>query len=143
MKFFPVFNAEKIENKTGKGEMHMSNNKRNVWVTRRPDGRWNVKREGAERASHVTNTQREANEIAREIARNNKVDRITQGVHGQIVSHDSFGNDPKRIKRYRTLADNNKSSISIKQPGALIKGPGLLLFISLLQVINWTILFTV
>ncbi len=39
-------------------------------------------------------TQGEANEVARQIALNEKVDRITQGRDGRIVSHDSYGNDP-------------------------------------------------
>jgi hypothetical protein len=68
--------------------------KPNVWVTHRPDGNWNVRREGSERPTRVVTTQREANEIAREIAKREGVDRITQGQDGQIISHDSFGNDP-------------------------------------------------
>lgn len=68
--------------------------KPDVWVVHRPDGKWGVRREGGERSSHVTNTQQEANEVARRIAQNNGVDRITQGLDGRIVSHDSFGKDP-------------------------------------------------
>ena len=72
--------------------------KQNVWVTPRKDGNWNVKREGAKKPSHVVSTQREANEIAKEIAKNNRVDRITQGRNNRIVSHDSYGNDPNPPK---------------------------------------------
>jgi len=72
--------------------------KPNVWVVHRPDDSWGVQRAGGQKPSHVTNTQREANEIAREIAQNNGVDRITQGTDGRIVSHDSFGNDPNPPK---------------------------------------------
>lgn len=72
--------------------------KPNVWVVHRPDDTWGVTREGGQKPSHVTSTQREANEIAREIAQNNGVDRITQGTDGRIVSHDSFGNDPNPPK---------------------------------------------
>jgi hypothetical protein len=68
--------------------------RQNVWVVHRSDNSWGVQREGGERPSHVTSTQQEANNIAREIARNNGVDRITQGRDGRIVSHDSYGNDP-------------------------------------------------
>jgi len=68
--------------------------KQNIWVTPRPDGNWNVRREGNERATRIANTQREANQIAREIAKHDDVDRITQGRNGRIVSHDSYGNDP-------------------------------------------------
>jgi hypothetical protein len=68
--------------------------KSNVWVVHRPDGTWGVKSEGNERPSRVTSTQREANEIAREVAVHNHVERITQGRDGRIVSRDSYGNDP-------------------------------------------------
>ena len=68
--------------------------KPNVWVTHRPDGNWNVRREGNEHATRITSTQNEANQIAREIAKRDGVDRITQGRNGRIVSHDSYGNDP-------------------------------------------------
>lgn len=71
----------------------MSKSKNNIWVKPR-DGKWVVERENASRASAVTSTQAEANEIARRIAMNEKVDRITQGRDGRIVSHDSYGNDP-------------------------------------------------
>jgi hypothetical protein len=67
--------------------------KLNVWVVHRPDNTWGVLREGSGKPSHVTSTQQEANDIARQIAINNRVDRITQGRHGQIISHDSYGND--------------------------------------------------
>ncbi len=65
----------------------------NVWVSPR-DGEWIVQRENSSRASAVVSTQKEANEIARRIAMNDKVSRITQGKDGRIVSHDSYGNDP-------------------------------------------------
>ena len=68
--------------------------KTNVWVTHRPDGKWNVRRENSTRVSRVADTQREANEIAKQIAQRNGVDRITLGRDGRIVSHDSYGNDP-------------------------------------------------
>jgi len=71
----------------------MSKKKSNVWVTRSDNG-WKVQRENSSRASAITKTQAEANEIARRIAMNQKVDRITQGRDGKIVSHDSYGNDP-------------------------------------------------
>jgi uncharacterized protein YdaT len=43
----------------------MSNN---VYVERRDDGKYAVKREGAERASAITDTQKQAIERAKEIA---------------------------------------------------------------------------
>ena len=35
-------------------------NKRNYWTQLRPDGKWESKREGATRASRVTDTQADA-----------------------------------------------------------------------------------
>jgi len=72
--------------------------KPNVWVVHRSDGTWGVQREGGQRPSHVTNTQEEANRIAREIAQHDEVDRITQGRNNLIVSHDSYGKDPNPPK---------------------------------------------
>jgi hypothetical protein len=66
--------------------------KQNVWVVRHPEG-WAVKREGASRASFVTNTKQEAEQIGRAIAQNQHVELITQNRHGQIQSKDSFGPD--------------------------------------------------
>lgn len=68
--------------------------RQNVWVVHRPDGSWGVQREGGDRPSRVTTTQQEANDIARVIAVNNGIDRITQGRDGRIASHDSYGKDP-------------------------------------------------
>lgn len=45
--------------------------KTNYYVTRRSDGDWNVKREGASRATSITSTQREAEQRAKAIVRNN------------------------------------------------------------------------
>ena len=56
----------------------MTKKKSNVWVSPRDD-KWIVHRENSSRPSDVTSTQAEANEIARRIAQNEKVDRITQG----------------------------------------------------------------
>lgn len=69
--------------------------KKNVWVTRRDDGQWQVIREGADRASSVHDTQRDADARAREIAIRDGVERITQGRDGKIRSKDSYGNESK------------------------------------------------
>lgn len=71
----------------------MTKKKSNVWVSPKDD-KWSVHRENSSRASAIVLTQGEANEVARQIALNEKVDRITQGRDGRIVSHDSYGNDP-------------------------------------------------
>jgi hypothetical protein len=72
---------------------YMKKRPANVWVSPR-DGNWIVHRENSSRASAVVSTQSEANEIARRIAMNEQVSRITQGRNGRIISHDSYGKDP-------------------------------------------------
>ena len=65
------------------------------WVTRNDDGDWQVKREGANRASGVFDTQREADSRARDLAKKSGGERITQGRDGKIRSKDSYGNESK------------------------------------------------
>lgn len=45
--------------------------KKTYYVTPRTDGKWNVKREGASRASDITSTQRAAEQQAKEYLRQN------------------------------------------------------------------------
>jgi uncharacterized protein YdaT len=66
---------------------------KNQHVVRHPDG-WAVRGAGNERVTRVTNTQREAIEIAREIAQNQHSELFVHGRNGQIRERDSFGNDP-------------------------------------------------
>lgn len=61
-------------------------------------GGWQVKRDGAERASNVVPTQRQAIEIAREISRNQQTELQIHGRNGRIRESDSHGNDPRSIK---------------------------------------------
>jgi len=66
-------------------------------VSRRPDGKWENKRNDADRASSVHDTQREANEAAKEMLQNQGGgERTTKGLDGKIVSKDTIapGNDP-------------------------------------------------
>jgi hypothetical protein len=62
--------------------------KNELFVTRRPDGRYNVLRPEAERASAVTDTQREAIGRAKEIAPNATVH--IQRVRGIPPGPDKF-----------------------------------------------------
>lgn len=55
---------------------------------------WAVKRGGADRATTIVPTQREAIEIAREIAKNNNSELLIHGRDGRIRERDSYGNDP-------------------------------------------------
>jgi hypothetical protein len=68
--------------------------KRNVWVSPRPDGKWQVKREGADRASRVVDRKEDAERIARDIGKRSRVEVITQRRDGTIQSKDSYGQDP-------------------------------------------------
>lgn len=66
----------------------------NKHVTKRPDGSWQVKSEGNERASFVTNTQADAIQRGRELAKRDKSELIIHGKDGKIREKNSYGNDP-------------------------------------------------
>jgi Uncharacterized protein conserved in bacteria (DUF2188) len=73
----------------------MSRNQRHV--TRRPDGKWQVTKPGASRASAVESTQAEAERRAREVLRNDGGgELITHCPTGQIRDSDTVppANDP-------------------------------------------------
>lgn len=63
-------------------------------VVPNPDGGWDVKRGGGEKASHHTDTKADAERIAREISKNQGTELIIHGKDGKIQSKDSHGNDP-------------------------------------------------
>ena len=67
---------------------------KNQHVTPRPDGKWQVKGAGNEKATKVTTTQKEAIEVARKIAINQQSEVVIHGTNGQIRDKDSYGNDP-------------------------------------------------
>ena len=66
---------------------------KNQWVVRHGD-KWAVKGEGNKRATKVTDTQKQAINVAKEIAQNQKSELIIQGRDGKIRSKDSYGNEP-------------------------------------------------
>lgn len=68
--------------------------KKNEHVTKRDDGKWQVKGEGNKRASAITNTQAEAIVIARDLAMKNKSELLIHGKDGKIREKNSYGNDP-------------------------------------------------
>lgn len=55
---------------------------------------WAVKQSGNSRASSVHDTQRQAQEAGREIAKRNQSELVTHGRDGRIRDSDSFGPDP-------------------------------------------------
>lgn len=67
---------------------------KNQHVTPSKDGGWQVKGENNKRATARTETQAEAIEIAREIARNQESELFIHGRDGRIRERDSYGNDP-------------------------------------------------
>ena len=67
---------------------------RNQHVTPHPQGGWQVKREGADRATVRTSTQREAISIGRSISRNQGTELFIHGRNGQIRERDTHGHDP-------------------------------------------------
>lgn len=66
-------------------------------VSRRPDGRWENKRNDSDRASSLHPTQREAEQAAREMLRNQGGGELTtKGRDGKFRSKDTIapGRDP-------------------------------------------------
>lgn len=59
---------------------------------------WAVKGAGNEKNTRIVNTQREAIDIARGIARNQQSELIIHKQNGVIRDKDSYGNDPRNIK---------------------------------------------
>lgn len=66
---------------------------KNQHVVPHADG-WAVKGAGNSKATRVTSTQREAIQIAQDIARNQKSDTKIHGTDGRIRAGNSYGNDP-------------------------------------------------
>ncbi len=62
-------------------------------------GKWKGERQGASRASVVADTQKDAFQKTRELAKNAGSEvSIHRGDNGQIRDKHSYGNDPKKIK---------------------------------------------
>ena len=70
---------------------------KNVTVSTHPRG-WSAKKDGASRASVVTDTQRQAVDAGRKIAQSEKSELVVKGVDGRIRQKDSFGSDPRKTK---------------------------------------------
>lgn len=67
--------------------------KKDIHVVPHQDG-WATKKEGAERAGAVLDTQREAIERARDQARREHVEVVIHRKDGTIRDSDSYGPDP-------------------------------------------------
>jgi len=75
----------------------MTKKSANVWVVPHED-KWGVRREGSDRVSRTTDTKKEAEDVARNIAKREGGEVITQGRDGKIQSKDSCGSDPNPPK---------------------------------------------
>ncbi|GAA3776696.1 DUF2188 domain-containing protein [Flavobacterium ginsengiterrae] len=62
------------------------------------EDKWAIKGEGNEKYTKITNTQKEAIDIAREIAKNQQSELVVHRKNGTIRDKDSYGNDPRDIK---------------------------------------------
>ena len=58
------------------------------------DGKWAVRKEGAERVTRRYETQREAIDAAREIARRQRTEVYVHGRDSRIRERSSYGKDP-------------------------------------------------
>jgi hypothetical protein len=70
---------------------------KNQHIVKHPEG-WAVKGAGNQKATRVTNTQKEAIDIGRTIATNQQSELVIHRKNGQIRAKDSHGHDPKNIK---------------------------------------------
>lgn len=59
---------------------------------------WQVKRDGGQRASHVTGTKAEAEKLGRQISRNQETELQVHRKDMTIERSDSHGNDPNPPK---------------------------------------------
>jgi iron-sulfur cluster repair protein YtfE (RIC family) len=68
-----------------------------VWVQphHTQNGRWQVRRDKATRASRVFDTQAEAETFGRRVAKRERVEFVLAGRDGTIREKDSYGNDPR------------------------------------------------
>jgi len=80
----------------------MSKKKSDVHVTPHPDGGWQVKREGADRASSRHPTQGDAIGQATETAKRERTEVVTHDRRGRIRDSDSYGDDanPPKDKKH-------------------------------------------
>ena len=69
-----------------------------VSVEPRPDGRWAVQTDGTERAYRVYDSKSSAIKTARSVAGNKGAELAIKSESGRVVSKDSHGRDPRRIK---------------------------------------------
>ena len=62
------------------------------------NGKWAVRKSGSYRVSRYFNTQSEAIDAARDIARRQRTELYIHGSDGRIRERDSYGSDPFPLK---------------------------------------------
>ncbi|CAN5657735.1 DUF2188 domain-containing protein [soil metagenome] len=67
-------------------------------VVPNPNGGWDVKRGGAQKATLHAETKQQAEKAGREISRNQGSEFVIHGLNGQIQRSDSHGHDPNPPK---------------------------------------------
>lgn len=72
--------------------------KKDYYVVPRSQGGWAVKKEGSDRASAVTRTQKESIEIGKDLAQKSKGELTIQGKDRKFREKNSYGNDPRNVK---------------------------------------------
>ena len=70
----------------------------NYYVVTRPQGGWAVKKEGSQRSSAVTRTQKESIEIGKDLAKKGHGELTIQRKDNKFREKNSYGNDPRNIK---------------------------------------------
>ena len=71
----------------------MKNNRNWYHVTRRSDGKWAVIKEGAEKAVALFETQAEAENYAKKLARNVRGEELTHDRRNRIRDRSTYGDD--------------------------------------------------
>ncbi len=67
---------------------------KNQHITKNKNGGWNVLGEKNQKPSHICQTKKEAIELGKKIAKNQKSELVIHGIDGKIQDKDSYGNDP-------------------------------------------------
>ena len=69
-----------------------------VTVEPRPDGRWAVQTDTAQRADSLHDRKSEAVRRGRELAQNKQTELVIKGADGRVTGKDSHGADPPNIR---------------------------------------------
>ena len=91
----------------------MATKGQNIHVVPRNDG-WAVRKEGTSRATSIHQTQRDAVDAAREMARSWRSELIIHGRDGRIRDRDRYSPDRTPLRGRVVLFPNERASVSEK-----------------------------